>query len=240
MLGTITKIPSSSGREFDCYLVAPKSEEPVPAIVLASAVHGVDDDICAIADEFAAAGLISAAPDLFWRSSRAAYPARQSRGATIAAASRKDQSWGGRSRGHADLSPHISDIQWTRRSYGILLRRPVRNPWAYAAGICCHGSQMLDYVDELDGFGEPICIMWGDRDDMAPVSVLNAYRKASSRMSNVQMHIFPGVFHGYMMRENQKAFDSAAHDFLDANGQANAYRAKKSTLNATDVAFMHS
>jgi carboxymethylenebutenolidase len=36
--------------------------------VLASAVHGVDVDIRAIADEFAARGFIVAAPDLFWRS----------------------------------------------------------------------------------------------------------------------------------------------------------------------------
>jgi carboxymethylenebutenolidase len=35
--------------------------------VLASAVHGVDSDIVAIADEFASHGFIAAAPDLFWR-----------------------------------------------------------------------------------------------------------------------------------------------------------------------------
>ena len=36
--------------------------------MLASAIHGVDGDIRAIADEFAARGYIAAAPDLFWRS----------------------------------------------------------------------------------------------------------------------------------------------------------------------------
>src|ERR1700690_3827330 len=71
------KIRSSEGGEFDCYLVAPKSDAPktdtpmsaatMPAIVLASAVHGVDTDIREIADEFAANGVIAAAPDLFWR-----------------------------------------------------------------------------------------------------------------------------------------------------------------------------
>src|ERR1700704_5982622 len=53
---------------FDCYLVMPERDDPLPAIVLASAVHGVDGDIRAIADEFAAHGFIAAAPDLFWRS----------------------------------------------------------------------------------------------------------------------------------------------------------------------------
>src|SRR5580704_14202037 len=77
MSGQTVKIRSSEGGEFDCYLVAPNSDAPksdgtktdatMPAIVLASAVHGVDTDIRAIADEFAANGVIAAAPDLFWR-----------------------------------------------------------------------------------------------------------------------------------------------------------------------------
>ena len=67
MSGQTVKIRSSEGGEFDCYLNAPKADAPMPAIVLASAVHGVDADIRAIADEFAASGVIAAAPDLFWR-----------------------------------------------------------------------------------------------------------------------------------------------------------------------------
>src|SRR6185295_3980045 len=39
----------------------------VPAVVLASAVHGVDKDLRDLADEFASHGFIAAAPDLFWR-----------------------------------------------------------------------------------------------------------------------------------------------------------------------------
>ena len=67
MSGKTIKIRSSGGGEFDCYLAAPKTDAAVPAMVLASAVHGVDADIRAIADEFAAEGYIVAAPDLFWR-----------------------------------------------------------------------------------------------------------------------------------------------------------------------------
>ena len=68
MSGHTVKIRSSGGGEFDCYVAAPKADGPVPAIVLASAVHGVDADIRAIADEFAAKDFVAAAPDLFWRS----------------------------------------------------------------------------------------------------------------------------------------------------------------------------
>src|SRR4051794_20060691 len=62
------RVSSSNAGQFDCYLVTPDNEGQVPAVVLASAVHGVDKDIRAIADEFASHGYIAAAPDLFWRS----------------------------------------------------------------------------------------------------------------------------------------------------------------------------
>src|SRR5437899_9235261 len=67
MQGKNIKIRSSKGGEFDCYVAAPGSGAKVPAVVLASAVHGVNDDIRALADEFAVQGYIAAAPDLFWR-----------------------------------------------------------------------------------------------------------------------------------------------------------------------------
>ncbi len=67
MVGKAINIRSRDGGEFD-YLVTPETDDPVPAIVLASAIHGVDVDIRAIANEFAAHGFLVAAPDLFWRS----------------------------------------------------------------------------------------------------------------------------------------------------------------------------
>ena len=50
---------------FDCYFAVPQGQRKVPAIVLASAIHGVDEDLKSIAGEFVAKGYIAAAPDLF-------------------------------------------------------------------------------------------------------------------------------------------------------------------------------
>src|SRR5712672_1332347 len=67
MSGKNVKVRSSEGSEFDCYLATPRGGAKAPAIVLASAVHGVNEDLREIADEFASHGYIAAAPDLFWR-----------------------------------------------------------------------------------------------------------------------------------------------------------------------------
>ena len=83
----------------------------------------------------------------------------------------------------------------------------------YDAGISCHGSQMLDYIKELDGVTEPVCIIWGDQDHRAPPEVLEAYRAVPARMKNVEVHIFPGIQHGYMMPGSPKAFDQKTREF---------------------------
>jgi len=212
------RIYSSQGGEFDCYLVTPDTAGKVPAIVLASAVHGVDQDIRAIADEFASRGYLAAAPDLFWRS-------------IPGPLSRDDDRTKQRSQprlekiktGETDLVDTLAEVRTQPHFNGhaAVIGFCYGGPYAilgpkrlgYDAGISCHGTNMLDYIKELDGVTQPVCIIWGDQDHQAPAPVLDAYRGVPSRMKNVEVHIFPGVLHGYMMRENPKAFHQETYDF---------------------------
>ena len=82
----------------------------------------------------------------------------------------------------------------------------------YDAGISCHGTQMMDYVGELEGVKQPVCVIWGDRDHLAPPPVLDAYRSLAKRMKNLEVHVFPGVEHGYMMKD-AKAYDAKSYEF---------------------------
>lgn len=218
MLRKDIKIRSRDGGEFECYLVTPDTDAKVPAIVLASAVHGVDKDIRAIADDFASNGYIAAAPDLFWRS-------------IPGPLARDDDRTKQRSQprlekikaGEADMADTLAELrkqtQFNGRAAAIgfcyggpyAILGPKR--LGYAAGISCHGTQLLDYIKELEGVTQPVCIIWGDQDHQAPAPVLDAYRGVPSRMKNVEVHIFPGVLHGYMMRENPKAFSQKTYEF---------------------------
>lgn len=218
MPGKNVRIASSEGGEFDCYVVTPRTRGKVPAMVIASAVHGVNADIRALADEFASQGCIAAAPDLFWR--------------TIPGPlSRDDERTKQRSQprlekiktGEADLADTLAVLRKLPQSNGrtAVIGLCYGGPYAilgpkrlgYDAGISCHGSQMLDYIKELDGLRRPVCIIWGDADHQAPAEVLDAYRSASMRMKNLKLHVFPGVLHGYMMPENVKAFDPKTRSF---------------------------
>ena len=219
------KIRSREGGEFDCYIATPGPGGKVPAIVLASAVHGVDQDMRAIADEFAAHGYIAAAPDLFWRSIPGPLARDDDR------TKQRSQPRLERIRtGEADMADTLAEVrkqpQFNGRAaamgfcyggpYAILGPKRL----GYDAGISCHGTQMLDFLKELDGVVQPVCIIWGDQDHAAPAEVQKAYRVVPSRMKNVEVHIFPGVLHGYMMRGNAKAFDQKSYEFSMARALA--------------------
>ena len=225
MSGQSVKVRSSEGGEFDCYLVEPQSSAPVPAIVLASAVHGVDADIRAIADEFAAAGFIAAAPDLFWRTLPGPLTHDDTR-----AQERSQPRLEKLKTGERDMADVLACLKTLAQFNGraAAIGFCYGGPYAiigpkrlgYAAGISCHGTQLLDFVQEIEGVAQPVCIIWGDRDSRAPAEVLNAYRGLPARMKNVEVHIFPGVKHGYMMTGSAEGFDKKTRDFSMARALA--------------------
>jgi len=218
MLRKDIKVRSSTGGEFDCYLVTPDGGGKVPAMVLASAVHGVDKDMRAIADEFASHGYIAAAPDLFWRTVPGPLGRDDERTKT-----RSQPRQEVIKKGEADMADTLAEVrklpQFNGRAstmgfcfggpYAILGPRRL----GYDAGVSCHGTQMLDYIKELDGVTAPVCIMWGDKDHAAPLPVQEAYRAVPGRMKNVEVHLFPDVLHGYMMPASTQAFHKASRDF---------------------------
>jgi carboxymethylenebutenolidase len=218
MSGKWIKIRSSEGGDFDCYLNVPNIGGQVPAVVLASAVHGVDADIVAIADEFAAHGFIAAAPDLFWRTVPGPLSHEDGR-----AQKRSQPRLEKIKQGEADMADtlarlgELAEFNGSAVAMGFCYGGPyaVLGPkrLGYAAGISCHGTQMLDYLREVEDVSSPVCILWGDRDHRAPEEVLSAYRALAARRSNVELHIFPGVQHAYMMQGNPKAFDPRAREF---------------------------
>src|SRR5438034_6258825 len=195
MRGKNVRVRSGGGGEFDCYRVTPGARAKVPAIVIASAVHGVNADVRAIADEFASRGAIAAAPDLFWRSIPGPLARDDDR-----TKERSQPRLAKIKAGEADLADTLAGLRneplWNGRAaamgfcyggpYAILGPKRL----GYDAGIACHGTRLLDFIQELDGVTAPICIIWGDQDHAAPAEVLDAYRGVPARMPNVEVHVF--------------------------------------------------
>jgi carboxymethylenebutenolidase len=217
MPGETIAITATERGAFDCYLAMPPGDDAAPAVVLASAIHGVDADIRQIADEIAAAGAIAAAPDLFWRTLPGPLALDDER-----ARERSQPRLEKIATNERDLVDTLAIVRSLPRSNGraAVMGFCYSGPFAilgpkrlgFDAGISCHGSQMLDFVDELDGVAAPVCIIWGDQDHQAAPPVLDAYRATASRMANVELHVFPGIEHGFMM-PGSPAFDAGTREF---------------------------
>ncbi len=218
MLGKTIKIRATEGGEFNCYLATPVGGDQAPAVVLACSIDGVDVDLRQIADEFAAAGYIAAAPDLFWRTVPGPLPSGDPR--TQERSQPRLEKLKTNERDLVDTLTYLRTLPQFN-GHAAMMGFCYGGPFAilgpkrlgYDAGISCHGSQMLDYIDELDGVTEPVCIIWGDQDHRAPAPVLDAYRAVPPRMPNVEVHIFPGIQHGFMMPSDAEAFDAATREF---------------------------
>ena len=211
------KIKSSEGKDVDFYLVTPDAKGKVPAIVMASAVHGVDAVHREICDEFAKAGYIAAGPDLFWRvlpgplqvGDKRMQERSQPREEKIKT-------------GEADLADTAKFLRTLPECNGkvAVIGLCYGGPYAvlgpkrlgYDAGIGCHSSLMMPYLKELEGVTQPVCLLWGDQDHSAPPEVQAAYLDKAKQMKNLEVHIFPGIKHGYMMH-SAEAYDKKTYDF---------------------------
>src|SRR6186997_2298742 len=173
MPGKTIKIRSSEGSEFDCTLAMPNASGPTSAVVLASAVHGVDPDIVALAEEFAGHGFIAAAPDLFWRTLPG--PLGHDDKRTQERSNPRLEKIKTGERDLVDTLAYLNTLpQFNGRAatmgfcyggpYAILGPKRL----GYDAGIGCHSTQMMDYIGELNGVTKPVCLLWGDKDIMAP------------------------------------------------------------------------
>ena len=219
MAGTDIKIKSSEGGEFDCYLATPESSSG-PAVIVVAAVNGVSQDIRDLTDDLAAKGYVAAAPDMFWRTDPG-YIERTEEGQKRIRA---------RSQPRAEvIETGVRDIADMR---DFLKARTECNGKVAAIGFCYggpyailgptrlgldaggsyHGTNFGDYADEMRKTTTPVLVHWGDEDHAAPPEVLDLYRGIDAEMDNLELHIFPGIKHGYMMA-SAEPYDADAFNY---------------------------
>ena len=218
MQGKDIKLRSSAGGgKFDCYVAIPDGASKAPAIVIASAVMGVDKDMRELCHAFAAKGVFAAAPDLFWRTVPGPLPHGDPR-----CSERARPRLPCIKAGESDMKDALHHLKTLPGCNGRAMAAGFcfGGPYAilgpkrlgFEIGLSCHGSQMGEYLADLDGVTKPMCFIWGDQDHQLPADLAQKYRDVPARMKNAEVHIFPGVHHGYMLRGG-KAFDQKTCDF---------------------------
>ena len=158
-----------------------------------------------------------------------ARPRRQAHPGAFAAAAGEDQDRRARPGRHAGASQArcrsstAAPRRWASATAGPT-RSSGRSGSATPPASPATARRCWTTSSELDGVTEPVCIIWGDQDHRAPPEVLDAYRPVPSRMKNVEVHIFPGILHGYMMPGSPEGVRPEDARFLDAAGACDPRR----------------
>ncbi len=218
MPGTDIRIDSAEGGAFDTYLSGGGGGGPMTGVILTCSIMGVGPTLRKSSDDLAAGGFLVAAPDLFWRTDPGPL-----NGADEKERARADKRSKPRreviDRGIADIADTIAHLKALPQCNGKIGIIGFCFGGAYAllgpsrlgcdAGIAFHGTNLEYWFDDLAAISVPMSIHWGDQDFAAPPEVIEQFRGAAAAMDNVDMHIYPGVEHGYSSPGGE-AHDAAA------------------------------
>lgn len=217
MAGSDVKVKSIEDGEFDCYLAAPAGGKG-PAVIIIAAVTGVGPDIRKMADDLAASGFLAAAPDMFWRTDPGYIKRTEETQPRIHARTQpREQVINTGIQDVADLRDYLKGHEKCNGKVAVL-GFCYGGPYALIgtarlgmdAGCSYHGTNLASYTQDLENSDKPLLIHWGSEDHAAPPELVARYRDYAARMDNVDVHIFPGVKHGYMMTTAPAAYDPEA------------------------------
>jgi len=218
MAGTHITIAAADGGKFDSYVAAPVSGTGA-GVVIVSTISGVDSDMTYYADALAAEGFVASAPDMFWRD---ADPGpltwnEDGRKRAFARNDRYDLELGMR-----DLADVIADLKKHPRCSGKVAVMGFCFGGSFAllaaarygtdAGISFHGSHVENHLDEVDRVRCSLSFHYGDRDEVAPMTVIERIREAFTRLPDAEVRVYPGAGHGFMtMTRGPGYMESVAH-----------------------------
>lgn len=212
------KVKSSEGGEFDCYVATPDSGTG-PGVIVIAAVMGVGPDMRAMTDDLAANGFVAAAPDMFWRTDPGYIARTEETVPRIQARTQPRQEV---------INTGIQDVADLRdylKAHDSCNGKVAAIGFCYGgpyaligtarlgldAGCSYHGTDMGNYKADLEKTAnQPIMLHWGDEDHAAPPELVAEYQDYAGKMDNLDVHIFPGVKHGYMMTTAPAAYDADA------------------------------
>ncbi len=189
------------GETFDGYLATPEAVGPAPGILLITAIFGIDDEMKALSDAWAADGFIVSVPDIFWRVMPGPTADMEKAFARYGAF---DQDQGVR-----DIEDLIKDLK----------ARPGCNGKVAMLGFCFgglyahlgaarlgidaagsfHGTKIGEYAEEAAKVTCPVSFHFGDEDPVVPMDEVEAIRKAYSGHANAEIVVHPGATHNFSM-----------------------------------------
>ena len=202
---------------FAAYIARPKAL-PAPAVVVLRELFGVNADIRKTCDELAEQGLITVAPDLFWR---------QEPGVELNVTSEADWQHGlrlyqayERDAGAKDVKDTIDAVRSLPECNGevailgyclgalMVFLTAVRYD-GFDAAVAYHGGDTEKYLGELDGLTAPLLMHLAEEDEFISKAAQAEIKAALAKKPHTTVYSYPGQNHAFS-RHNGAHYNAAA------------------------------
>jgi carboxymethylenebutenolidase len=196
-------IDSHDGKSFDGYLALPPTGKG-PAIVLIQEIFGVNEHIRSVADQYASAGFVVLAPDLFWRLQKRVELGYDEAGFKqgVAYMNQFDAK-----AAVADLSASVtalkamSEVTGKIASVGYCLGGRLSFVCAAKAGVdaavCYYGGGISTQLDLVPDIEVPILLHFGGKDTHIPMDQVDAIKAAFAGHHDATIDVYPDGDHGF-------------------------------------------
>ncbi len=218
MAGKTIKYGTRDGEEFDGYLTKPGIDNPLPGIVIITAIFGTDEDIVQLSDGWASDGFIVSVPDIFWR---------------VLPGPTADHAVGRDRMGKFDVEQGMKDIEDV---VADLKNRPECNGKVGVLGFCFggryvhlsaarlgidagaafHGTAIGKNLEETNKITCPMSLHFGEDDPVIPMEEVNSIKTAYAGKTNVDIVVYEGAGHSFSMPRNQGYVADAAKASRDS------------------------
>jgi carboxymethylenebutenolidase len=203
MTGRMVTITASDGGKFGGFLAPPRTT-PAPGVVIIQEIFGVNEHIRNVVEEYAAAGYVAIAPDMFWRiepNLQLGYTpddiqkARGYRGKfNFDAGVRDIESAMDAIRAMPECNRKLAVIGYC---FGGLMAYLTAARTDVAAASCYYGGGIDQFIGEASSVKCPIQFHFGSEDKAIAPAVWDKVRGAFAGRKDAEVFIYEGAEHGF-------------------------------------------
>jgi len=219
---TDVQIKTANGEKFSAYLAEPKGAGKAPGMIVIQEIFGINGNIRAICDDYAAQGYVALAPDLFWRQE----PGVQLDSNTKEGWDRAMKFFQGFSetKGVEDL---IAALAWLRRQprvsgkvgcvgycLGGKLAFLMATRSDIDASVGYYGVGIDGSLGEAGAITRPLMLHAAEKDGFSSPEALKQIKEGLAPIVHATVHSYPGMDHAFA-RKGGEHYDAGAAKLAD-------------------------
>jgi carboxymethylenebutenolidase len=196
-------IESDDGNRFGGYLAVPRTGRG-PGVVILQEIFGVNGHIRSVAEQYALAGFVALAPDVFWRSApriELGYEAQEREKAigllqgTDVDRAVADLGAAVRTlKGRAETSGKVAAVGYC---FGGRLAYLMAAQGHLDAAVSYYGGGIQNRLDEADKVQVPMLFHYAENDTGIPLEAVDQVQASFAGRPDTAFHVYPGAEHGF-------------------------------------------